>query len=72
MSDVTAPSPTNTDRAADTGTETTADAEKRCGACGHPLDGHDGISARYCAATIASGATRGCVCGLGAATPKPN
>jgi hypothetical protein len=64
VSDVTAPSPTNTDRSA----ETNPEAEKRCGACGHPLAGHDGISARYCAATIANRSTRGCVCAPSTAT----
>jgi hypothetical protein len=63
VSNVTAPSPTSTDLSADT----TPDADK-CGACQHPLAGHDGISARYCAATIINGADRGCVC-VSSATP---
>ena len=68
VSDVTAPSPTNTDRSAETTPDATPDAEKRCGACGHPLAAHDGISARYCAATIANRSARGCVCGPSTAT----
>src|ERR1041384_8882184 len=58
VSDVTAPSPTRTDRS----TDTTPETDTRCGACQHPLAAHDGISARYCAATIVGGETRGCVC----------
>lgn len=67
MSDVTAPSPTSTDRSANT----TLEADAPCGACQHPLAGHDVISARYCAATIANGATRGCVCVPNATATMP-
>ena len=31
-------------------------------ACGHRLDAHDAISARFCAATIVNNLLRGCVC----------
>jgi hypothetical protein len=33
-----------------------------CGVCPHPLDSHDRISLRFCHATQATAATRGCVC----------
>ncbi|WP_246258676.1 RGCVC family protein [Amycolatopsis anabasis] len=33
-----------------------------CAACPHPWSGHDLIAARYCAATVAGGHSRGCVC----------
>ncbi|WP_408652331.1 RGCVC family protein [Jatrophihabitans sp.] len=33
-----------------------------CVACGHPREIHDSIAVRYCAATGASGAVRGCLC----------
>jgi hypothetical protein len=33
-----------------------------CAVCPHPLDGHDRISLRFCQATQAAAATRGCVC----------
>jgi hypothetical protein len=67
VSDVTAPSPTSTDRTADT----TAETDKHCGACQHPLAAHDGISTRFCAASIVSGANRGCVCVPYATTTMP-
>ncbi|MGZ4506132.1 MAG: RGCVC family protein [Blastococcus sp.] len=34
----------------------------RCPACPHPLADHDAISLRYCAASKAIAAARGCVC----------
>jgi hypothetical protein len=40
-----------------------------CPACPHPLDQHDPIGARYCAATTAEDVGRGCVC-VGAVSPK--
>jgi hypothetical protein len=33
-----------------------------CAVCPHPLATHDAISARFCQATQAAAATRGCVC----------
>jgi hypothetical protein len=33
-----------------------------CTVCPHRLDAHDRISLRFCQATQASAATRGCVC----------
>lgn len=37
------------------------DAE-RCSTCRHPAADHDTLSARYCAATMSGGLTRGCIC----------
>ena len=33
-----------------------------CAVCPHPLAAHDAISLRFCRATEARAATRGCVC----------
>ena len=33
-----------------------------CAVCPHPPKFHDRIAARYCAATVAAKASRGCVC----------
>ncbi|MDQ3577917.1 MAG: RGCVC family protein [Actinomycetota bacterium] len=33
-----------------------------CPVCPHPLDGHDRVSARYCAATAVIADDRGCLC----------
>jgi hypothetical protein len=33
-----------------------------CAACPHPESAHDEIGLRYCAATVAGGWHRGCVC----------
>ena len=33
-----------------------------CAACPHPVTAHDAIGLRYCRATQATGADRGCVC----------
>jgi hypothetical protein len=42
-------------------------AEAQCPNCPHPLDAHDAIARRYCAATAAGqGSDRGCVCGTAA------
>lgn len=38
-----------------------ARAEELC-VCGHPIEQHDTIAARYCAATISGDLVRGCVC----------
>jgi hypothetical protein len=59
VSNMTAPSPTNPDLLPG---DTTSDTDKRCAACQHRWAEHDGISARYCAATIVNGSARGCVC----------
>ena len=37
--------------------------------CGHPLDRHDRVGTRYCAATAASDVPRGCICVSSAAAP---
>jgi hypothetical protein len=37
-------------------------ADGLCAACPHPLDAHDVIGLRYCAATAVGTSTRGCVC----------
>jgi hypothetical protein len=34
-----------------------------CSTCPHLLDRHDALALRYCAATMASALTRGCICG---------
>jgi hypothetical protein len=44
------------------GTESGNRAEGACAACRHELDSHDVIARRYCAATVAGGFHRGCVC----------
>ena len=36
--------------------------EGACEMCPHALSAHDAISLRFCAATQAAAATRGCVC----------
>jgi len=36
--------------------------DPRCDVCPHPVADHDGISLRFCRATIASAVVRGCVC----------
>ncbi|HWO64995.1 MAG TPA: RGCVC family protein [Umezawaea sp.] len=41
--------------------ETTTAAS--CGSCPHPLADHDALGVRFCAASTASGLTRGCICG---------
>jgi hypothetical protein len=33
-----------------------------CSTCPHPVDTHDPIAARYCAATLNAAVTRGCIC----------
>jgi len=30
--------------------------------CGHPIDDHDAVGRRYCAATVAAVLPRGCIC----------
>jgi hypothetical protein len=46
--------------------DTAVDSEpgdvERCSTCRHPLADHDALSARFCAATAASGLARGCIC----------
>jgi hypothetical protein len=66
MSNVTVPNPTSTDLPAHT-----REGDKRCAACPHQWAEHDGISARYCAATIVSGSGRGCVCSSDVVTDAP-
>jgi hypothetical protein len=58
MSNVTVPNPTSTDESTDTPRE----AEDRCAACRHRWEAHDAIGVRFCAATLANGTERGCVC----------
>ena len=60
MRNVTAPSPTSP--------EVVTKADRPCAACNHSWAGHDGIAARFCAATLVNGSTRGCVCGPNAIT----
>ncbi len=43
-----------------TGPEVTTVAT--CDMCVHPLDDHDRVARRYCAATSANAMDRGCVC----------
>ncbi|MDT8910767.1 RGCVC family protein [Amycolatopsis sp. PS_44_ISF1] len=52
-----------------TGPET--EPENACPCCPHPLDSHDVIARRFCAATSTGHLERGCVCGGPAAPPKP-
>jgi hypothetical protein len=33
-----------------------------CDTCPHPAAEHDAISSRYCAATLATALSRGCIC----------
>ena len=33
-----------------------------CSTCPHPLEQHDAIALRYCAATMAAALGRGCIC----------
>jgi hypothetical protein len=42
--------------------EPTADAKPGCDMCSHPLEAHDSIATRYCAASASSALSRGCVC----------
>ena len=42
--------------------DATGEADPRCAACQHFWTTHDDIAARFCAATMVSGTTRGCVC----------
>ena len=44
------------------GTENSELAGGACAACRHGLDTHDVIARRFCAATVAGGFRRGCVC----------
>jgi hypothetical protein len=37
-------------------------AAARCPACVHPVDAHDVIATRFCAATTARALARGCAC----------
>ena len=41
----------------------------QCVACGHLRQDHDRTALRYCAATEASGAVRGCLCSPSASHP---
>ena len=50
-----APSPSRTP-------DRTVEATAGCTVCPHPLAAHDAISLRFCQATQAAAATRGCVC----------
>jgi hypothetical protein len=43
-------------------------AEDGCVVCPHPMSAHDRISARYCLATAAGTADRGCVCSAATTT----
>ncbi|MGB3440894.1 MAG: RGCVC family protein [Actinophytocola sp.] len=61
---MTTPSPTTQILATET--------DKRCAACQHSWAAHDGIGARFCAATIVNGSTRGCVCAPDTAMSEPD
>lgn len=37
-------------------------AEQTCDVCAHIAAGHDPISRRYCAATLANALSRNCIC----------
>lgn len=37
-------------------------APDRCEVCGHVLSAHDRVATRFCAATLHSALTRGCLC----------
>jgi hypothetical protein len=41
---------------------TATEAADLCAACGHPSANHDTTGLRYCAATVKSALTRGCIC----------
>jgi hypothetical protein len=44
-------------------TESTTDAPTtECGCCAHAWEAHDATARRYCAATLATALTRGCIC----------
>ncbi|WP_309115847.1 RGCVC family protein [Saccharothrix sp.] len=42
--------------------DATGEPEPPCPVCPHPVDAHDPISRRFCAATEAGGMSRGCLC----------
>lgn len=37
-------------------------ADDRCEMCSHPMNKHDGIATRYCAATQMNALSRNCIC----------
>lgn len=41
---------------------TTIDDALICEACQHPVDAHDALGLRFCAATVAAELSRGCIC----------
>jgi hypothetical protein len=45
-----------------TATSPTTPTRLTCTVCGHDWGAHDPIGVRYCAATVAGGLDRGCVC----------
>ncbi|WP_156935004.1 RGCVC family protein [Pseudonocardia spinosispora] len=47
-----------------------SDQSDACEACGHDEAAHDVTATRYCAATVARGTERGCVCRGQEAAPK--
>ena len=49
-------------------TDATDTAAADCPVCPHPVDTHDEIGARFCAATAAGKFERGCVCAAGTST----
>jgi hypothetical protein len=50
------------DAAVDAVVDTAALELPICGMCLHPLESHDAIATRYCAASASSALARGCVC----------
>jgi hypothetical protein len=55
-----------TQRSQTVGESVTEHENLLCVACGHLRQDHDHTAVRYCAATEASGAVRGCLCPLSA------
>jgi hypothetical protein len=69
----TAARPATTDGATDTATDGATDGadDRICAACPHVRDAHDPLGRRFCAATTASAANRGCICTGDALLPAP-
>jgi hypothetical protein len=46
----------------DVGSDVADGGAAACEVCGHPVDGHDRIALRFCAATSENAITRACIC----------
>ncbi|GAA3390231.1 RGCVC family protein [Cryptosporangium minutisporangium] len=57
---MTSPVTITEDRA--TGPDEKDSAVQICDVCAHAAEGHDPISRRYCAATLANALSRNCIC----------